>query len=617
MNKINKYFGKIIKYILNNIKLFFIKQSPNSVKNYILNTLKKDVRKVKLSILFSIFSILVVFVMYSLVKTVLKDDSRRYDENVLHRPDLYDRNGKLLVTSHFIESVYANPSKIDNPEEYAKHLSSIFANLSFNDVLKKLKSNKNFVWIVRNITLYEKEKLLKYKKNYRLKYVDLRSDLMRVYLYGNLFSHVIGYVNIDQVGVMGFERWIDKYAGETIAIENESNRTNHTNQIQLTLDVNVQDVLREQLSLGVQEFDAEWGCAVIAEIETGEVLGLFSYPDFDINSISSADNPEMFNHAVSGVYEFGSIFKIFNLALVVEHAKDMYKQYDVSEDLRISSFIVTDHKKHYGTLNIFEGFVKSSNICYAKSALEIGGEVQKKFLTEIGVFSHPSLEIVEIGKANLPSNWGKATTVTVSYGYGVAVSSIHVLQALINIISYTQPRLTLIRKTKDHMFDGEKIGRFKSNNNKLNSKKVSYHKLNDKQLNSDNVCHDRLSIAKNDSIKLKNHNKIREVVIELLNENMKDWYSHRISQHKFGGKTGTANMLQNGRYILKRNVVSFVGIFPSENPRYIIIIILGAPKPSAKTFGLAYSILFTAPLARNIINILMESSLRDKFCESA
>lgn len=614
-------------------------QSDNSE----MNKLDQRNRKFKLITLFLVFSLIVVFLAFQLGKVALRDFSK-IQENMISRPELYDRNGRLIAGNHFIESVYANPSKIETPKEYARVLVSVFPDLKYEDVLNKLKSGKNFVWIIKNISENQKLALLKHK----LKYVEVRSDYARVYPYGSLFSHVIGYVNADNVAVMGFERWMDKNlprqnnfsSQNESAFQNDASANdigsvhsafnnpkgdsgkNHTNQsnssrdnasqntlqktglnktnandktpekIVLSLDVDVQDVLREQVTLGVNEFEAEWGCAMVVSIETGEVLGLFSYPDFDMNNITSANGKEMFNHVTSGLYEFGSIFKIFNLAFVIENASDVYKKYDVSEDLRIGKFTVRDSKKLDGSLDIFEGFRVSSNICNAKAALDIGEDLQKQFLTDIELFSKQSIEMVEVANAKIPANWKKTTTVTVSYGYGIAVTAVHVMQALLNVISYTKPKLTLIKVN--------------GNGNSGDGDSTSHSAISISASQSTTFSSNRNRIIS----KIRSHDKIRSVVVDLLNENMKGWYNPNISQHKFGGKTGTANILLNGVYVKKHNVVSFIGIFPAEAPKYALILVLGAPKPSSRTFGMAYSILFTAPIARNIINILMNSVLK-------
>lgn len=583
-------------------------------------------RRFNLITLFVIFSLIVLFLALQLGKVALRNYSK-IQEDMISRPELYDRNGRLIAGNHFIESVYANPNKIDNPKEYSKILVSVFPELKYYDILNKLKSGKNFIWIIKNISENQKFALLKHK----LKYVEIRSDYARVYPYGSLFAHVIGYVNADNVAVMGFERWMDKNLLSHNHIASNNSTQNKTGQgnpsgnvgnenlekIVLSLDVDVQDVLREQVTLGVNEFEAEWGCAMVVSIETGEVLGLFSYPDFDMSNITSANGKEMFNHVTSGLYEFGSIFKIFNLAFVIENSNDLYKKYDVSEDLRIGKFTVKDAKKFDGSLDIFEGFRISSNICNAKAALDIGGDLQKQFLTEIELFSKQFIEIVEVANAKIPSNWKKTTTVTVSYGYGVAVTAVHVMQALLNVISYRKPKLTLIKVNrrnaegnKDNRDDGDIYENFEGISKKDSDNMANVVDFDHVRSGNSRSGSSSFGIIRNRiTSKIRNHEKIRSVVVGLLNENMKGWYNPNISQHKFGGKTGTANILLNGVYVKKHNVVSFIGTFP-EDPKYALIMVFGAPKPSARTFGMAYSILFTAPIARNIINILMNSVLK-------
>ncbi|WP_231159004.1 peptidoglycan D,D-transpeptidase FtsI family protein [Candidatus Gromoviella agglomerans] len=459
------------------------------------------------------------------------------------RPTILDRQGVIIAKSALIRSVYANPSKIQDKSKVIADLMKVFPQLNRNELKKKLYSTQNFVWIVKNITKNEEHNLLRLK----LDFIEVRKNYARIYPHGRLFSHVIGYVNVDQNGVTGLEKWVNS-VNDSVVIS--------------TLDIAIQHVLHNEISYAVNEFGAEWGGAIVADIDTGEILGMVSYPDFDPHKINSPFDKCMFNQMTAGIYEFGSIMKIFNLALCVAHG-DPNKEYDVSSNLTIGSFTIRDITPFNGSLNIVDGFSKSSNICYAKAALDIGGEKQRKFLESLNLFDQINLEISEVGKPSKPSHWSKSTIVTASYGYGISLTPLNVLHGLMKLLNPNYDNLKLVR------------------NAQYNCEKSQY------QYSSN----------------------IAKLVIHCLNNNAKKWHSKGISDHQFGGKTGTANIIQNKKYVQKKNIVSFVCIFPSYKPKYAMIVMFGAPKPSQSTFGFATSVWFTLPVARNIINILMNSRL--------
>lgn len=467
------------------------------------------------------------------------------EQSTSHRADIVDRNGEILATHLVTASVYANPKVIINAEEAALKLSKLIPDLGYENLLKKLKSEKGFVWLVRHIPpkLQHEVNLL------GIPGVYLQKDQRRVYPHGNLVSHVLGYCGIDNMGLAGIEKQFDVRLCKDAT------------PLQLALDVRAQHVVRDELAKAVLEFRAEGANAIVMEVETGEILAMVSLPDYDPNLPNQNSVEATFNRNTLGVYECGSIFKIFNTAIALESGKAKINTiYDASAPLRVGSRKITDFKGKNRPLEVWEAFIYSSNIASAKMALDFGSEVQRQYLGRLGLFSPPTLELPEIGAPMVPKTWTDATTITVSYGYGVAVSPLMAVDAV----------RTLLAGTKK--FGATMLKRDLSTFNQVEGQQI---------------------------FSPKTAQQIRELLrLTVVQGTAK---KADVPGYEVIGKTGTAYRNTGKAGYNNSRRTTFIGAFPKSKPKYVLILFIDDPKPTKETYGYATGGWTASPVSGRII----------------
>lgn len=437
----------------------------------------------------------------------------------LPRYNIVDRNGIVLATTLISWDISVNPSKVKNPEEVARELAKRLDGVDEKDILAKLKSDSNFRYIKRGATPNELETVN------RLGYHFLTYEPVdkRAYPQGPLFSHILGGVNIDNVGTGGMEQAFDHELRE--------------HEIQLSLDVSVQEMVRTNLIKGIQKYKAEGGLGMVMDINTGEMLASVSLPDYDPEIPKDKDAPERFNMPTKGVYEFGSVFKLFNTAMALENkVVKVSDVIDASHPLKIGKKTMEDFHGQNRPLSVPEVLIHSSNIGSAKIALEAGYEKQRAFLKKFNLFEKLPIPLPERGTPiyNTKEKWADVETANVAFGYGIAVTPLHLIAgvaALTNGGYYNVP--TFIK-------GGNK---------------------------------DKPIIQVLDS---KISEQLRQMMWAVIN-----WdplFPDPAAHYAPGGKTGTANMKDGRSYNTNKVRTSFVGIFPVTEPKYIIQVTLLNPK---------------------------------------
>lgn len=469
-----------------------------------------------------------------------------YAKNPIRRADIVDRNGTIIATSLPTVNLYANPRKILNPRKAAAALVKVLPELKVEDTYKKLTHKGSFVYLKRNLTPSQQ-----YQINYLgIPGLEFENGEKRVYPHKNLFAHIIGTTDIDNDGISG--------------IEKEMNERLTQSDIPLTLsvDAGVQDTIREKLKTAVDKFQALGATAILMKVETSEVVAMVSLPDFDPNVNKVKDEKALFNMATKGVYEPGSVLKIFNTAMSLESGKvKVADRFDATQPLKLKYNVIKDYRGENRWLSVPEILVYSSNIGSARMALKVGGNEQRNFMEKIGFFEELPIEVAERGKPLVPRKWGEGTIATVAFGYGLAVSPLHVVtgySAMINGGIYHTP--TLI-KNNNKAKDGHRV--------------VSYNTS-------------------------KAMRKLMRLVVT-------DGSGKRanVPGYEVAGKTGTANKLSaQGKYVDKKVRTTFVSAFPISNPKYALIIMLDEPKPLKETWGFVTSGWNTVPAAAQIIEAI-------------
>lgn len=470
--------------------------------------------------------------------------------NALHgmrfRADIVDRNGELLATSLKTSSLYANARVVLDPKEAADKLVQVLPELNHKEILHRLKSGKGFVWLARHLTPQKQAEVL----CLGIPGIYFQHDERRVYPHGELFSHVLGYTNIDNQGLSGLERNFN----ERLLGDKEP--------LQLSLDMRAQHVLRDELLAGIEKFKAQGGAGLVMDVRTGEIIAMSSLPDFDPNQVGKIGSNAMalFNKITLGVYEMGSSFKILNTALYLDSGiADVFTKFDVSAPLRVGRFRIKDfHPAHY-PLTVGEIFTESSNIGAAKMALQMGSTLQRAFFKKIGFFSTLSLEIPELGSPLYPKKWSEATTITAAYGYGISVSPLHLATAIGGIV------------------------------NKGIMQKPTLLKIDPSKVNPGV----RIISAETSEIMCK--------LMYMIVAQGRGKKAH-VKGYEVGGKTGTANTLEGRSYKEGSNMTSFMGAFPMRNPQYVVLVMLDRPQAIKGTYGFNAAGWNAAPVAGKVIS---------------
>jgi len=466
----------------------------------------------------------------------------KVSKTIEERGKIFDRNDNLLATTIKSNSLSTNPTKIKNKKELAKKLSSIL-NINELSILNNLLKEDKFVWIKRHITPTEHQKII------NLGEINLRieEEKKRIYPYSNITSHIVGYVDIDGTGSAGIER----------AFNDELSRSEN---IHLTLDINLQQAVRDELSETVKKFKAESGLAVILDIKKSQIISSVSFPDFNPNDRKTFNENNLINRVIQSNYEMGSTFKPITVAMGYD--KDLISPdmtFDVSKKIKgISDYLKFEGN---GIYNIEKIIFKSSNIGVAKIASLIGKQNQKEFFKKIGFFDKLNIEILESAKPlGNKHNWGEIETMTIGYGHGFAITPLHLIKAYASIANNGfEVRPTII-----------------------------------------------LGGQKNQKIQLLLKEDTSDYFLKLLRSVVtKTTFTGprvKIEGYNIGGKTGTAMLTnENGGYYTDRDLTSFISIFPIDDPKYLILTIIEYPKIikglNKKTTGAWIN----APLVKDII----------------
>ncbi len=519
---------------------------------------KTEIKKSRLILIY--FCILAVFVaiILRMIFVVAFGDKVKvsgiYDPRLAgKRANIYDRNGVLVATDLKTKSLYLSSILVKDSQEIAQGLAQIFSDISYHEILKKIsdgKNSKQWILIRRNLTPKQVEQV----QNLQIAGLLFEDDRIRVYPQKSITSHFVGYVDLDRKGLSGMEMQYDRslMAGE---------------DLHLSLDVRVQDILHDELLIGMEEFRAKAAAGVIMDVNNGEVLALSSLPGFDPNLQNEANANQRFNRVTSGAYELGSVFKVFTNAMAFE--KKLIKitdVYNVRNPIKYGRFTIKDDHAVKDEMTIGEIFSYSSNIGTVKIADKIGIENQKDFLAKFGLLKKIDADFPGLARPIYPKTWREINLYTIAYGHGIAITPLHLANSVSAIVN------------------GGMLYR------------PSFLKLKE--------------APKGEEILSQETSKIMQVMmrnVALEGTGRKA----NIEGYEVGGKTGTANRAEFGGYNENLTMVSFVGVFPISQPKYLVYIIFDRPNYSFNTAGM-----IAAPVAGRVIkNIAPILGVRPKFVE--
>lgn len=479
---------------------------------------------------------------------------------LMARADIVDRNGVILATNLKSPSLAVVPKNLKTaPEELAVEVSSILPDLSYDDALKILKTERNHHWIKRNLT---PKQLFEIRKIGDPGLVTSDAE-KRIYPHGRLAAHVLGSVDFDNKPSSG----VELYFNDRLANPEFSEQP-----LQLSLDLRLQHILNQELNANMEKFSAIGAAGIIMDVSTGEILALTSLPDFDPNDTNGPQSLSQMNKILQGVYELGSGFKTFTIAAGIEYdVVGLSDGYDATKPVRIGRFTIRDDHPKERWLNIPEIFAYSSNIGTLKLAEDIGVERQQEFFEKLGLFEKAEIEIHEKSAPLLPSQWGPTELATTSYGHGIAVTPLHMASGVSAMVNGGRLNpATLLRKDT-------------STTNGINT--VS--SVDNPDTNGTQVISPKTSEIM--------RNMLHLVVEHGTGKNAK------VDGYLIGGKTGTANKVVNGGYDRRAVISSFISVFPIDEPKYLVFAMLDEPQGIKETFNLRTAGMTAAPMVGNII----------------
>ena len=457
------------------------------------------------------------------------------------RSDIVDRNGRILATNLQTHSLYAHPRDMIDPAHAANGLAEIFPELDAAELLKDFTGERKFLWVRRQISPEQMQAVH-----------DIGSPgllfgprEMRLYPNGPIASHILGgasygregVASAEVIGVAGVERQFDAFLRDP---------ANEGAPLELSLDLTIQAAAEEVLAGGMSIMNAKGASSVLMDIHTGEVISMVSLPDFDPNNRprvategDQSDSP-LFNRAVQGVYELGSVFKIFTVAQAMELGLiNPNTMIDTQGPLTWGRFRIRDFHDYGPALSSTDVIVKSSNIGTARIAMMLGADRQREFLGSLGFLEATPLEMIEAptGAPLLPRNWSEISTMTISYGHGLSSSPVHLAAAYAAMANGgTQVEPTLLRM--ENQVVGPRIIR-----EEISQRAVSM---------------------------------LRQVVVRGTAS------FGRVPGYEVAGKTGTADKPRSsGGYYDDKVIATFASVFPASDPKYVLIVTLDEPSENS------------------------------------
>ena len=487
---------------------------------------KLDVKFNRIAFIFFIFFIISLIYSIHLIHLGSRKSNNQINSNTndlsnaLYRADIVDRNGKYLVKTVSSVDIGISSQKVIDKKKLIINLKYIFPKKDYKKIRSNL-DNKKFFYFEKKISEENYEKIMQLGD----KSIQPEEKLTRVYPEKNLFSHIIGQIDNDNNGVSGLEKSLD----QDLKVNQKP--------IVLTVDKNIQFLIKDELERFNKIFDTKGSAAILMNVDNGEILSLISLPDFDPNKRENISDVNYINRATKGLYEFGSVFKTFTLAAAFDEEiiQPTKEYFDLPKSLTCAGFLIREYDKEIpSNLTAEQILIRSGNIGSVRIGQEVGVEKFKSFLTKIGIINEIKFDIEEVGKP-IEFNWGKCPLATASYGHGITTTLLQLSKAYSIIVNGgydIEP--TLIKKD----FEIQK-----------------------KRILNKNVSKKILPI-------LRKIVTTKEGTASLAN----------VEGYEIGGKTGTAQKSIVGGYSKNKKINTFVSVFPTSKPKFVLALMLDEPK---------------------------------------
>ena len=475
----------------------------------------------RISFIFFIFFIITLIFASKTIYLGFKKNSQNQTikEKEKYRASIMDRNGNIIAKTVRVTNLGIIPSQLINKEKLLISLRLIFPDKNFEREI----NGKKFFYVKKKISPEKLEKIkLLGEKSFKEE-----ENIARVYPNGNLFSHILGQIDTDNNGVSGIEKSFDY----------ELTTTNKP--LKLTLDTEIQYLIREELLKFQDIFSSYGSTAILMNINNGEILSMVSLPDFDLNQRKNIFDKRFINRSTKGVYELGSVFKTFTLAAGLQ--QNVIKEDTLFENLpktlKCAGRLISEYDMDIpSNLTAEEILIRSGNIGSIKIAQKVGLENFKKFLEDLDLLNKTEFDIEEVGNP-IPFNWGKCKLATSAYGHGITTTPLQLAKAYAIITNGGYKiKPTLIKKEKN-LKKGKQI------------------------------------------ISEEKSKKINEILRKIVTSEEGTANLANIKGYQIAGKTGTAQKSIKGKYS-KKKINTFASIFPIPSPKYVLIVLLDEPKLS-------------------------------------
>ena len=500
------------------------------------------------------------------------------------RGTIYDRNGQELALSTAVDSIYVEPHRIEDVPGTAKALSRVLS-LSQRRLLAKLSKKRRFMWVKRQVSPRESESL----RALKLKGVGFIKEHRRYYPNSQLGAQIIGFTGLDPTGLEGLELQYDsQMLGERgfLVIEKDGKgkslgfgdqdasvqggKPGHS--LRLTLDKNLQYIAEKELAVGVRKAQAKSGTVVVLDPETGQVLAMASYPDYNPNSYRSSRPSQWRNRAICDAFEPGSTLKPFLVAAALnEGVVSPQQTIDCENGLyRVGGRKVRDTHR-YGRLTVADIIKLSSNIGSAKIGKKLERDRYYRYLRDFGFGARSGIDFPGESKGLLrrPEKWFEADLANISFGQGISVTALQLARATAAIAN---GGLLMEADLVEQVIDSQGAIVEKR-------KPRTVHRVL-----SEAVAH-----------------QVRDMMVRVVSEDGTGPLA-QVPGFSVAGKTGTAQKVDpvTGGYSADKRVSSFVGFLPAEAPRLVILVVVDEPE------GVTYGGLVAAP----VFSRIAEQSLR-------
>ena len=504
--------------------------------------------RVLMLVIAAAFSLIVIkLVTLGGIDTDAQIEGRAMDEISATRPAILDRNGVEMAVDIRVPSLYAEPNRMIDKEGAIRALLTVLPDLDEDMLRDRLNRDKGFVWIKRELTPAQEDQILQLG----IPGLDFLTESQRFYPGANEASHIMGMVNIDNKGTAGIEARLDR---DEVALLQDLGfaRERTLEPVSLTIDMRVQHAMREQLLDALTRYQAIAAAGVMIDVHTGEIVSMVSLPDFDPNTPTSFSDLWMdtknqrFNRITLGRYELGSTFKTVTFAAAIDAgAVTLTDSFDARFGIRFGRYTIDDFHGQHRVLTVPEIYKYSSNVGTIKIMQALGKENYRAFLTRMGFDTPLEVELPETIESNIPEKFSEVGAATASFGHGLSVTPLHMVQAMAAFANggILLPATLYPRSPAEVAAEGTRV------------------------------------ISEATSERLRYLMRLNGTVGSGSRGNkLADGY-------RMGGKTGTAEKVENGKYVSNRNLNAFASVFPIDNPQYAMVILVDEPKRENERSG--------------------------------